>query len=140
MNYGNIYYRQNESSITRRTSDIPGWFATQDNNRALLGDYRRALADGTIINRSKEAVAECREYVYLASGRIAHARSVSNMDPSGARENHGDRVRADALLVRLQKDVQQESPGDSDPTAPPGSYAFRRELVEAERRTRDAWW
>jgi hypothetical protein len=70
--------------------------------------------------------------VYLPTGEIAHARSQSKEDPSGAKQNHGDRVIADALANRAARRRPWRE-GVIDQAAPVGSYAWRA----ANRRRRD---
>ena len=106
LGYRNIYYRKNDKSISAKVSDTPGWYSTKDAKLALLGEYRKALATRAFINRSYYSLRECREYVFLASGSVEHSRSVNNVDPTGARENHGDRVIADALCWKGLKEFK----------------------------------
>lgn len=104
LGYRNFYYRQNERTLTKGATDLPGWEASTDSKRVLYSEYQSALKDGRFINRSEPAVAECREYVYLrGSDTIEHSRRRRTEDPSGARDNHGDRVTADALCWRGMK-------------------------------------
>lgn len=105
LGYSHIYYRRNEDTLDRAVSDVPGWFASRNTNAALLGAYRAALGN-TFIVRSKETLDECRYYVYMANGTIGHSGSARKDDPSGARANHGDRVRAGALCNWAMRDVE----------------------------------
>ena len=139
LGYRNIYYRTNETSRSKKQSDIPGWWPTKDEKRAIYGEYRRALTNGLLINRSRPALDECREIIYSSTGWITHARSMSKMDPSGARENHGDRPTADALLYKgmskfpvVQK-VTEVIPEDS--------FLHRRQLADQRKAKskRDQW-
>lgn len=105
LGYRNIYCRRSETRLSRKSTDEPGFFSTRETKLILLGEYRKALKDGLIENPSREALRECMEYVYISEqNNVAHRRSVSNFDPSGQRENHGDRVIADALLWKGLKE------------------------------------
>jgi hypothetical protein len=102
LGYTNVYYRySNEESFDRRMTQIPGWASTGQTKKILLSDYRRLLSDDGIINPCYDALNECHSYVYTSTGHVAHAGSVNSLDPSGARDNHGDRVIADALLAKM---------------------------------------
>lgn len=95
--YRNVYYRTEENSLGKRSSDFPGWVTTHESKLGVLGEYRKAWSAGEIIVRSMESVAEARQYVFTTGGSVEHSRAAHTGDPSGARANHGDMVIADAL-------------------------------------------
>lgn len=136
--YRNVYWKTREESIVRKTDTIPGWWPVKDAKRAVFGDYRRALLEGRFINRSKEAMAELREIVYTANGSIEHAKAVRTIDPTGARDNHGDRPTADALCCYALARRTPAAPVVSD-EVPYGSMLDRRNRFEARRRSRELW-
>lgn len=137
--YGNFYYRRNEKSVASSTSSVPGWFSTKEEKIALLGQYRKMLTDGTFVNPSREAVRECREYVFTQAGGIVHSRSRSGVDPSGARDNHGDRVIADALCAKLSNGMANPKISKTADVSP-HSLAFRRQQrIEASRKKQESW-
>ena len=60
------------------------------------------------------------------------------MDPSGARENHGDRPTADALLnLGMKSNVIQQ--GGKTTVISEGSLAWRRREYETRRKRVDYW-
>lgn len=125
LKYSHIYYRRREESISKKTTDIPGWASTKDGKRALLGKYRDAVESASCANRSKVALEECKEYIYGDDRSVCHAKSNNRTDPTGARDNHGDRVIADALawfMVSEKKSI----PTLKKQIAPVGSLAWRR--------------
>lgn len=136
--YRNVYWRTREESIAKSTQPIPGWWPVKDAKRAVFGDYRRALLDGRFINRSKEAMEELREIVYTANGSIEHSKSVRTIDPSGARDNHGDRPTADALCCYALA-RRTPAPVNRADEVPDGSMLARRMSFEKRRRRQDAW-
>ena len=81
---------------------------------------------------------ELREIVYMANGSIEHSKSIRSIDPSGARDNHGDRPTADALccyaLARKAPVVAQEVNH-----SPEGSMIARREIFEARKFKVKQW-
>lgn len=99
MGYRNVYYKTNESSVTKRFqgSDLPGWHSDRQSKPTLLGEYRMALAEGLVFNRSRLAIEELRDYVNVVGGQVEHQFSLRGLDASQLGPNHGDRVIADAL-------------------------------------------
>ena len=137
--YRNFYYKEDDAKLKKGSgSRIPGWWPTKDNKRSLYAEYRDALNDGRFLNRSKDALSECREIVYTANGWIQHSKTNSSMDPSGARENHGDRPTADALL-NLGLKGRTVKQGTKQTVIPEGSLAFRRSEYENRRKRVDYW-
>lgn len=109
IGYSNIYFRQNETSLSHKQTDTPGWFPTTENKHSLLSNYRFGL--GLYVNgilnhqdylvRSERSLTEATEYIRMPDGSIEHVKSITNSDPSGASKNHGDMVIADALVWKV---------------------------------------
>lgn len=97
LGHREIWYRRTEGTVDRTPTRLMGWIPTRDTKQALLGRYRKMLFNEEFINHSREAIDECREFVYDSSGGVEHSLSINAQDKSGARSNHGDRVIADAL-------------------------------------------
>ena len=96
--FRNIYYASTEGDIANKKTRRPGWNTSTRSKPELFGQYLVALQKGEFINRSKDALDECKQYVRLADGqKIEHVGSLAPDDPSGAGAAHGDRVIADAL-------------------------------------------
>lgn len=139
--FGHFYFRQADDRISKKVSDIPGWWSSKDANRALLSEYAKALKEKTFFNPSREALDECSEIVYTSTGEIEHSRARNNPDSSGARDNHADRVRADALLWKAIRDKRgavyhEAQASESDP--PIGSFAWRRKQ-DQQTAVKDYW-
>lgn len=94
LGYSHVFY---PASTTRGTV-IPGWPSTTDAKRELLGALNRAYIERMFQNPSREAIEECFDIVYITDKKIDHVGGHHMDDPSGARDNHGDRATADALL------------------------------------------
>ena len=136
LGYGNVYYRRREESRSKKTSDVPGWWSTRESKLALLGEYRLLLSDGRYINRSEDALKECSDYLFRPNGTVAHVSSTDDEDPSGANENHGDRVIADALCAKMLHE-RMPSVTDAPPEIPYMSLGWRRnqrQLAAAKTR------
>lgn len=133
--YRNIFYRSRENKVIRdQVSDEPGFYMSKDGKNALLGEYRRALADGHFINRSVEALRECSQYIYTKTGSIEHAEAINNIDPTGARANHGDRVIADALACRGLGARSEQKDKARSAVYPVGSFGWRMERRKRDKR------
>jgi len=124
LRYSNIYFRRREEAIGKKISQIPGWASSRETKLVLLGDYRSAVEKGTCVNRSKQALEECFEYIHDPKGGVSHSRADDKSDPSGARDNHGDHVIADALAWRGMIE-RKNTPKSKKPNIPVGSLAWR---------------
>jgi hypothetical protein len=99
--YPNLYHQGSARSENQQMKDNIGWAATPDSKMALYDNYRMALSNGYFTNLSKAAIQELNEIVYFKGGTVGHVRSGNMTDPSGARQNHADRVTADALAAKV---------------------------------------
>lgn len=132
LGYRNIYYKQDEGKFPKKDSQVPGFYTTDATKRMLLTEYGLAVSRGHFVERSAEALKECAEIVYLDDGSIGHVKSSSAFDPSGAGDNHGDRVIASALCWKGMKERPYYAKAEI--TEPPAnSFAGRR-----ARRQREA--
>lgn len=148
LGYRKLYFRQDEQGLEKKLAKnlVPGWHASPQNKQLVFRDYVAALAAGTFINRSREALQECRQYVYLPNGTVGNARATAISDPSGARQNHGDRPTADALAnkalgvpAEFQRGAPQAQTYDEalkGPPAPEGSWLARRQRNAKEEADR----
>ena len=136
--YRNIYYRRNEKTITKKVSDIPGCFLNPAEKKAVIGAYRRALKDRTFIQRSHEANQECLSYIYTMNNSIEHSGSKNSIDPSGAGDNHGDRVIADALAAKA---LEMLGPADlkKKEQKPKNCFAARSEAARRKKNKKEEW-
>ncbi len=98
------YYKRSSSSETGEAAAKAGWAPTRDNKYQLLSQYRGALSDRTICTRSEQTLLEALEYLFLGNNWVEHSSLNENEDPSGARDQHGDRVIAAALAVKVMDD------------------------------------
>ena len=133
LHYGNIYLRKREEKLSKKVTDIPGWASTREGKLDLMGEYRAAVEEGRCINRSRDAMEECLEYIYDPNGGVSHSRAANKEDASGAKFNHGDRVLADALAWRGVME-RTKKPEKEKPTAPVGSLAWRIEQRELHKK------
>lgn len=138
--YSHLYYQRREARFDFAKYKEPGWYTNDESKAILLGTYAEALWSGGFVNHSEQALLECGHYVQNGK-KIEHSRSLAgaNEDPTAVGESHGDRVIADGLAYRGVRD----RPGGGDkPTpaqAPVGSFAWRRNQWEANRRSERLW-
>lgn len=92
--YPNLWWEDKQSKF-------PGWWSDPNSKKLLLGTYKVAQMEGKYVDRSADAVGEQKNYVILADNSFAYADTRGIVDPSGAKENHGDRVIATALGHKL---------------------------------------
>lgn len=136
--YRRIYWRQkNEGSFVETESTIPGYWTNKENKVALLGAYRKALAENLFIQHSLEAVEDARRYIYQPNGTVEFDGARQSIDPTGAGDNHGDRVMADAVAWFRFLRVDQPSESEDDP--PPNCLQARIREVELAARRADEW-
>lgn len=140
IGYNNVYYRQRIETISKKQTDIPGWASTRETKSVLMGGYRAAVEKFKCVNRSKESLEECLEYIFSPDGSISHSRSLNKTDPSGASANHGDRVIADAL-AQYAITENRVRPKEGTKKVPIGCLAWRRQQREKDEREkkRDGW-
>jgi len=148
LGYRYIYYREAEDSIKKKRTLFPGWWSTTETKKTMLGEYARAMAAGECINRDAISIRECESYVVMPNQSIEHIGGLGEIDPTGARENHGDRVIADGLcwkgIRRHFVSVRSDDDDDDDAmmqnrAAPPDSVKHRMELVTTEQKKEGAW-
>lgn len=136
LGYRHLYYRSTENTVTRRRTELVGWWSNRETKRLLLSQYATALTTNVFINRSAAALRETLEYIHDPSGEVRHAKqqAMKDVDPTATGENHGDMVIADALLALLLKDkpTKQQS---ATRRVPSNSYAGR--MLERVRRRKE---
>ena len=135
-----VYFRRTERRLSKKVSDEPGWYVTKQGKRDMLSEYRRALELGDCVTRNHHVYQEAKLYVYMPNGTIAHSRS-EGTDPSGARDNHGDRVISQALAWMLCKQIRSRpKPKPIKAQARPGSFAWRQKKRRENDRKQLASW
>ena len=141
LRYTRVYYRRDELEIASDISDKPGWYPGTKPTGVLLSDYHVALATGHFVNRSEAALKECLAFTWTARG-IEHAtmnNKFAKENPADARENHGDRVIADALARKMMKGFEKKVEAKKEaPRFHPGSLAGRM-LLHHNKPQRVGW-
>lgn len=123
---GRIYRRKNAKKIGQPVTDEVGVWLNPQARTTVLMQYRSAIADAAVVNRSSRAMDECLAFICRMDGSIEHSASANAKDPGGARSNHGDIVIADALAwTGLREGC--ELPAASEPETPSGTLKWRME-------------
>lgn len=138
--YPRIYWRTKDGRPDSKQTELAGWWSTPETKLSLMGEHRRALTQGLFTLHSQETIDELRQYVFRQGGVVEHAGAGTSPDPSGAKENHGDRAIASALLWhRIGTDIDPPSRGDKPLTE--GTFAARqRERREKLKREQEQRW
>jgi len=130
LGYGYVHWQQQEESQSPKRSRIPGWHSNRNSKELILGEYRAALAKREFVNHSAEAIREATEYIYYPSGGIGPSQLVE--ETGAARQTHGDRVIADAVVNRAR--VEQPKARPPEKVVSPWSFAGRRQEYERKRK------
>lgn len=134
--YKNVYYdpepRRREKS---RNAKRPGFKKTHGENgnaRGFYTDFALALQSGRFHEPNIHTIQEMQCYVHDRNGHAVHAATESPSDPTGARDNHGDRVVASSGLVRmmLKYPVAERL---AERIAPPDSFLGLERTLAVER-------
>ncbi len=140
LRFNNIYWRSEElKALVKSKNEIPGWNASASNNRLVLIEMKGAMTKRAFLIRSEDALDEALQFKYDQSGNPVHAGEYNTQDPSGARVNHGDRVKALALAWWVAKTYREKV--DEPIIVQPGigSLAGRRIYEEFRQREAQAW-
>lgn len=137
IGYAKYYLKEDEKLPWKKQYDQPGYHTNK--LRDLLEPYKDALVAEKFVNHSVEAMTECQNFIHVqGTARVEHT-GATGFDPSGARENHGDRVVADALLWILMKESVGLPKQLQNPPIPAGCLAERMALAATEA-TRKSYW
>ena len=141
--FRHFYMHYDIDRKTKQRTQKPGWTSARNAKAALLSHYRTALTEERFINKSREALRECKFYIYGDGDRILHVAEDEASDPSGAKGNHGDRVIGDALCAWVLKDWGTISQSRKKSLPVPANCYKARQLARqaAERqRQRGSYW
>ena len=142
--YRNFWYNADETKVdwSATSAERPGWQSSVTSKRMLLEEYRDALQSEKFTNWSEIALEECSSFKYGKDGRtIEHSAEREIDDPSGARDNHGDRVIADALCWKMIREMGLDTQEKREEVQPvrEGSLLWRRQYHERARRDEEVW-
>lgn len=122
MRYPNLWRAKDEKF---------GWFKDgREETQRAFGLHQQLICEGRFKERSDPCVQEMTRYQFPPTGKGApvHSAALHAEDPSGARDNHGDRVITRVLICQLLQYPYETI--ERDGMAPYGSYRFSRERKE----------
>lgn len=148
LGYRSVYWRTPAVTLTKRPSQEPGFFPSPENKRLLHGEYQRGLRTRTCTNLSKGSLEELLAFQLVNQGRgVEHSGETRANEPAGATVNHGDMGTADALAWMMALELGAGvKPYEAEPEPQqlvlpsPGSLSWRRQLAEAEAKSRSSSW
>lgn len=146
IGYGNIYYNDDEliKFTTGRVERKPGWYGSNDKRYQALKDYRNALYDRTLADRSDRCLREALRFEYdLKTGAVKHAFESRSRDPTGAGTNHGDMVISRIIAWMLAKEMGaggRKAKYQADNNAQPGSMDWLLALEAGYKRQLEEAW
>ncbi len=122
-----------------------GWNPEGMAKQTLLREYMRALKTGEMLNPSERALDEMLAFEYDSRGMVIHPGERGN-DPAEARENHGDRVIADALSWKtvkeegkLSADKKRMKDRMNEDRPDPRTFEGRFKIAEMEEQLEERW-
>jgi hypothetical protein len=136
LQYPNFYTDKASGTVREKVGKRYGWHSSKEKKEQLMGQLRRAYAQGGIINHSGPALDETLTYVYYDDGGLGPAEFVKESE--SARLTHGDRTIADALVLLGVEDAPM---GKSSEPMPPGrSIGERRRMALAKNKKSMVGW
>ncbi len=137
LRYTRVYNERNEASYSKKERDVPGWNPSPENKLREITHYKDGLSYERIINPSKFAVDECRQFIVTTQGTIKHKKDVDAEDAGGKNKFHGDVVIADALAWHMiDKYMHQFEPVVAKKEIPRGSRRWRDQEASKRRDER----
>lgn len=126
--YNDTAYYAGSVSGKPMENRLPGWNPEAKSKIIVLDEYQSALRKGEFLNRSELSLRECLMFQWSPDGKkVFHTGSLNQDDPSGAGDNHGDRVIPDALSFKLARDYIRKVEEEKKHEGPVMySYEWRR--------------
>jgi hypothetical protein len=138
--YLNVFFSKDEIKLGARPTDRPGWWSTRPTRLSAMSEFRGAMTDGMCVLKSAELVDEMNYYETGADGWVQHVDCKDRSDPSGARDNHGDRVVGAMLAWKGCKERPGTKAFDLAGNPPRGSLAERMKVAREQDRYSGARW
>ena len=141
--YYRLYnYSGKENLVNKKTLRV-GWHSRRETKYDLFFNYQKALVNQLFVNYCNTAVLELSQYILDNNRSLIHVGSKTE-DPSGAKDNHGDRVVADALACKYFLEFNYKEPSHEEEfdmnTARGQILSRRREKLHQEnRKTNDKY-
>lgn len=134
VGFSHVYYQRDPQGGGYKTTDKVGYPASTKSQRRAIENYKTALIREQFIDRSFASLQECRLYVLDGDAVVHPAARRKAVDPSGSGVNHGDRVRATALLWHVMGGPARRPVPERKPKIPMDSLWGRRQHFANLRR------
>lgn len=142
LGYSNIYYDQTSSTASSRKAKPtiartrrPGFYARPETKYAAIKDYRNAIYDGRLADRSERCLKETLRIEYdKNTAEIQHAERDTIRDPTGAKKNHSDLVTSRWLAYMLVVDGNQSRGSPNAAGVQPGTLEWIMALHDQRLR------
>lgn len=135
LKYPSVYFQRVEGQKDELKTTRWGWHSNKRTKEVLLGQYREALKNDSIIQPCKESLDEALDYVYDDAGSLIPGKL--REETGGGRELHGDHVIADALSNLARAELPKFRA--MTVRAPTGSFAARRDEWRKKIERNNAW-
>ena len=113
-----------------------GWYKGGDENTLdWFSLHRQMICEGSFVERDEDCAMEMREFQYNPIGRgpPIYLPSMTSPDPSGARENHGDRTIARIAMIVASKSRPFEKENERHmPPAGSADWFEMKDQMEAD--------
>jgi len=111
-NFGDVLAKDlRYHNLWRDKDDKFGWFkdGRSDKARLAFGLHQQMICEGRFKERGRECADEMRHYQNPPGGKGSpvHSAALHSSDPSGSRENHGDRTIARVVVCLLLENPYQ---------------------------------
>lgn len=141
LKYDFIYYDTNEKLKHPKKSKKPGWYSTKGMNGskisllnelsgALMERFRHNTQFNSLKVHDEQLINELESYVFF-EGNIDVGLAAAQLETTGARYAHGDRVIAVGLAVLAMKH-QPKAIGKLQQVYSPGTYGYRLEQTKRD--------
>lgn len=119
--YDSVYMRSREGRVDAPATMVAGWDKKDAPFMEAMTEWSSALIRGEYQESDQETLRECRFYRYDSSGKLEWSPEGGVIDPSGAGDNHADRVIATMLcwktaMEKLGIGARKTEPRDGKPT------------------------
>lgn len=145
LHYAPVYIKREEDALgkPRDNKGKAGWNPTPKSILTLMEEYRDALYDQRIVNRSEEAIEETLQFVYTSNSVEYRSKGRKADADSASKTHHGDIVRSDALAHKMLKEIGFDAKSDKlhvNNGPAPGTSAWREWLAEKEQFEEEEVW
>jgi hypothetical protein len=143
LGYPKRYREVNFAAVGKKFAMKDGYQPERDGKATMLRDYKYALTQRLFYNPSKIALEETLKFKYDPQGKIVHTGAMDSPDPSGARENHGDRASADGMVWLMMKEnaLKKDETPEEEAKKPFWHQTLqgRRDMAERRERELERW-